>query len=110
MELGYETIVLTDRLEGDVNDIADYIYSEIRSSIKSPEMKKRALLFGGEPTVQHHGNGIGWKKSAPGPADGTKLDGTSGITFYQPEQMARMDQRMPQGQFVTERRSGRLNA
>ena len=81
VELGYETIVLTDRLEGDVNDIADYIYSEIRSSIKSPEMKKTALLFGGEPTVQHHGNGIGGRNQHLALLMAQKLDGTSGITF-----------------------------
>lgn len=81
VELGYETIVLTDRLEGDVNDIADYIYSEIRSSIKSPGMKKRALLFGGEPTVQHYGNGKGGRNQHLALLMAQKLDGNSGITF-----------------------------
>lgn len=80
-EFDYETIVLTDRLEGDVNDIADYIYSEIRSSIKSQGMKKRALLFGGEPTVQHLGNGKGGRNQHLALLMAQKLDGIPGITF-----------------------------
>ncbi|MCX6219543.1 MAG: glycerate kinase [Bacteroidia bacterium] len=81
VELGYETLILTNRIEGDVNQVADYIYSEIKSSIKSPGMKKRALLFGGEPTVQHHGNGKGGRNQHLALLMAQKIDGVIGITF-----------------------------
>ena len=80
-EFGYETIVLSDRLEGDVIHVADYIYSGIRSAIKSPGVKKRALLFGGEPTVQHHGNGKGGRNQHLTLLMAQKLDGIIGVTF-----------------------------
>ncbi|MCK9411198.1 MAG: DUF4147 domain-containing protein [Prolixibacteraceae bacterium] len=81
IELDYETIVVTDRLEGDVKDVANAIYLEIESTLKKAGVKRIALLFGGEPTVQRLGNGKGGRNQHLALLMAQKLDGTSGITF-----------------------------
>ncbi len=52
-ELGLSAKIVTDTLEGDVTEVADFI-------IKSAKRQKDdVLLFGGEPTVQVRGSGKG---------------------------------------------------
>jgi len=50
-ELGFKSVILTDRLEGDSKKIGEILLSETR--------KKEILLAGGETTVKVRGNGIG---------------------------------------------------
>ena len=52
--LGYHTGIVTEKLEGDVADVANFIIE----SVKSAE-KNTCLLFGGEPTVKVTGTGLG---------------------------------------------------
>ncbi len=56
-DLGFKAEIVTDRLEGDVKDVARYI---INSSKKYPQ---KVLLFGGEPTVVVKGSGKGGRNS-----------------------------------------------
>ena len=58
--LGYETQILTNKLDGDVRDVANYIV-ETATSVKKEEKanKKICLLFAGEPTVKVKGKGLG---------------------------------------------------
>ncbi len=52
-ERGLSVKILTDTLEGDVQDVADFIVQE------AMRQKEQVLLFGGEPTVQVTGEGNG---------------------------------------------------
>ncbi len=58
---GYKPLVLTDRMEGEVKEIARLIGGMIKSGIKSgiPEDSPACLILGGEPTVTIHGKGLG---------------------------------------------------
>lgn len=56
-ELGFETIIVTDSLEGDYQTVARYLLEQIDSA--QSEGKPVCLLFGGEPTVKVIGNGLG---------------------------------------------------
>lgn len=57
--LGYESQVVTDRLDGDVTDVADYIIETVKKVKKENSNKKSCLLFAGEPTVKVKGEGLG---------------------------------------------------
>jgi len=54
--LGYETFIITDRLSGNVKEVAKYIISEVRAK---DSMNPVCLLFGGESTVEIKGKGKG---------------------------------------------------
>ena len=51
---GYNTRIVTNTLDGDVADVADFIIETIKSADKNS-----CLLFGGEPTVKVTGTGLG---------------------------------------------------
>jgi hydroxypyruvate reductase/glycerate 2-kinase len=53
VEMGLSAKIITDTLEGDVKDVADFIVHE--ASVHTQEV----LIFGGEPTVQVTGSGNG---------------------------------------------------
>lgn len=57
--LGYESRIITSRLEGDVSDIAKYIVETAKSVKTQDGAKRHCLLFGGEPTVKVTGEGKG---------------------------------------------------
>jgi glycerate 2-kinase len=57
--LGYDTEVITNKLDGDVFDIAGYIIEIVKSVKKGKLQNKICLLFAGEPTVKVKGNGTG---------------------------------------------------
>lgn len=52
-DLGLSAKIVTDALEGDVKEVADFISQSAKS------YKEQVLLFGGEPTVQVTGSGNG---------------------------------------------------
>jgi hydroxypyruvate reductase/glycerate 2-kinase len=51
--LGLEASIVTDSLQGDVQDVAAYIVEYVEKS------SQKVLLFGGEPTVEVRGSGNG---------------------------------------------------
>jgi glycerate 2-kinase len=57
--LGYDTEVITNKLDGDVFDVAGYIIEIVKSVKKGKLQKKICLLFAGEPTVKVKGTGSG---------------------------------------------------
>lgn len=56
-DLGFETTIVTDSLEGDYQTVARYLLEQIDPA--RPEGKPVCLLFGGEPTVKVSGQGLG---------------------------------------------------
>ena len=57
---GYKSEIMTNKIDGDVNDVASYIV-ETAINVKKEETinKKICLLFAGEPTVKVKGKGLG---------------------------------------------------
>ncbi len=56
---GYETSIITNTLEGDVEDVAHYLVQMAKNTQIRNRGKKTCLLFSGEPTVKVTGNGLG---------------------------------------------------
>ena len=79
--LGYEATIISNTLEGDVNEVAEFIFSKTEAHVKAPCGSRIALLFGGEPTVQHSGQGEGGRNQHLALLMAQKLAGTDGITF-----------------------------
>jgi glycerate-2-kinase len=52
--LGYSTQIITNSLDGDVVDVADYIIESVRTA-----KSNSCLLFAGEPTIKVTGTGLG---------------------------------------------------
>jgi glycerate 2-kinase len=57
--LGYQTLIITHELQGEANQVAVYIEEMTKNAIMDSNNKKMCLLFGGEPTVEIKGTGIG---------------------------------------------------
>ena len=57
--LGYESRVITNRLDGDVSEVASFISENIKRALNEKPDKKICLLFAGEPTVKIKGTGTG---------------------------------------------------
>jgi glycerate 2-kinase len=57
--MGYETTIMTNKIDGDVANVANYIV-EIAKNVKGEKINKKiCLLFAGEPTVKVKSNGLG---------------------------------------------------
>jgi glycerate-2-kinase len=56
---GYETRIITNRLDGDIVEVANYIVETAKNVRMEKISKKTCLLFAGEPTVKVKGNGSG---------------------------------------------------
>ena len=58
-DMGYETQILTDKISGDVSEVASFILSTITSTKLENPNRKLCLLMGGEPTLKVTGSGRG---------------------------------------------------
>jgi glycerate 2-kinase len=81
IKLGYEAIILSDKVSGDVKEVSEYLHSEIIAYSRVSENKRIALLFGGEPTVQPTGNGKGGRNQHLALLMAKKIAGMKGVTF-----------------------------
>ncbi|MBK8511326.1 MAG: DUF4147 domain-containing protein [Saprospiraceae bacterium] len=79
--LGYTSTILTNRLQGDILEVAAIIDKSIRSAVKHNVSAKQCLLFGGEPTIKVHGEGLGGRNQHLALLMAKKLAGHPGITF-----------------------------
>lgn len=79
--LGYTSTILTNRLQGDILEVAAIIDKAIRSAVKHNVSAKQCLLFGGEPTIKVHGEGLGGRNQHLALLMAKKLAGHPGITF-----------------------------
>lgn len=57
--LGYETRIVTDKLQGDYTEAAEFILNHIQQRVLQDNRTPRCLLFGGEPTLKVTGTGLG---------------------------------------------------
>ena len=57
--LGYDCQIITNKLAGDVIDVASFIVDKIKLVKKEKPLSKNCLLFAGEPTVKVTGKGSG---------------------------------------------------
>jgi glycerate 2-kinase len=57
--LGYETQIMTNKLDGDVPVVANYLVDSAKNFKLRMISKKGCLLFAGEPTVKVTGSGLG---------------------------------------------------
>ena len=58
-DMGYEAQILTDKISGDVSEVASFILSTITSTKLEKPGRKFCLLMGGEPTLKVTGSGRG---------------------------------------------------
>lgn len=79
--LGYESQIVTNKLEGDVTDVANYIFEIAKSVKEKKDNKKICLLFAGEPTVKVKGNGLGGRNQHLALIAARLLKDLPGITF-----------------------------
>ena len=79
--LGYESRIITNRLDGDVGDVANYIVNVTRHSKVEASNKKICLLFAGEPTVKIQGTGLGGRNQHLALLIARLLADLPGITF-----------------------------
>jgi glycerate-2-kinase len=57
--LGYKTQILSNTLQGDVDEVAGILIKHAQSANYENNTKKICLLFAGEPTVKVKGDGLG---------------------------------------------------
>jgi glycerate 2-kinase len=79
--LGYESRVITNRLDGDVNDVAYFIIDHIKQAMNEKHREKICLLFAGEPTVSMKGSGTGGRNQHLALIMALLLKNKPGVTF-----------------------------
>lgn len=78
---GFTTHIITDALEEDYTEVADFILTTIEKFSNDHKEKPLCLLFGGEPTVKVTGNGLGGRNQHLALYCALKLQGTKGISL-----------------------------
>ncbi|MGI6046953.1 MAG: glycerate kinase type-2 family protein [Petrimonas sp.] len=78
-KLDFETHIITDSLQGDVTQAADFILKKTENHL-SVHCKPICLLFGGEPTVKVSGNGLGGRNQHLALYLSTRIDSAKDIT------------------------------
>ncbi|MDD2513191.1 MAG: glycerate kinase [Proteiniphilum sp.] len=81
IELGFAARIITDTLQGNYTEAADYILRTISDYQSTERLRPLCLLFGGEPTLQVSGNGVGGRNQHLALWLATKIDSSSGITL-----------------------------
>jgi glycerate 2-kinase len=79
--LGYQTRIITNKLDGDVKDVVKFIFDKIAGAKKEKSDGKICLLFAGEPTIKLTGNGSGGRNQHLALLAGRILNDMPGITF-----------------------------
>jgi glycerate 2-kinase len=79
--LGYESRVITNRLDGDVSDVAAFIIKNIGNAMSEKHGNKMCLLFAGEPTVKINGSGKGGRNQHLSLIIAGLLKDIMGVTF-----------------------------
>jgi glycerate 2-kinase len=80
--LGFETIIVTDNLHGDLSDVADYIFDLSKKSKLDRSIARPAcFLLGGEPTLKMTGSGKGGRNQHLALTLADLLQTTPGITL-----------------------------
>lgn len=79
--MNYECQVITNKLQGDIGDVADFIFEKIRAAIKEKIKPQICLLFAGEPTVKLTGKGLGGRNQHLALLIARDLKNSDGVTF-----------------------------
>jgi len=81
-EFNINPVIIDDRMQGDVNSVAEYIVdTSVNFQNDKYEVKPVCLLFGGETTVQMTGSGKGGRNQHLALLCATKLKDLKGITI-----------------------------
>mgnify|MGYP000944159341 CR=1 FL=1 len=80
-KLGFETHIITDSLQGNYTEVADFILENIDNYRKNNPENPICLLFGGEPTVKVSGDGLGGRNQHLALYLSTKIEQTRDITI-----------------------------
>ena len=78
--LGYEPVILTDRLSCQARDAGIYLASELKKHYGSG--KRLAFIAGGETVVHLTGNGLGGRNQELALAAAAQLDGLEGCCLF----------------------------
>jgi glycerate 2-kinase len=81
ISLGYDVHIITNKLDGDVTDVAEYIVDMDKRFKEEKLNKKICLLFAGEPTVKVKGSGLGGRNQHLALLMARLLKDIPGITF-----------------------------
>jgi len=79
--LGYQTRIITNTLNGDVEDVAEYLVKIIIEEKQNISNNKVCLLLGGEPTVKICGDGLGGRNQHLALLMARHIKDIPGITF-----------------------------
>ncbi|MCE5225256.1 MAG: glycerate kinase [Porphyromonadaceae bacterium] len=79
--LGYQTRIITNTLNGDVEEVAEYLVRIIVEEKQKISNNKVCLLLGGEPTVKICGNGLGGRSQHLVLLMARRIKDIPGITF-----------------------------